>query len=272
MTIAVACNLADGVVIGTDSAVTIEKPGSQSRVYSDGIKVFTVKDRPLGMATWGLASIEGRTIRSYIVEFETTRAEQVQQSEIGDVAKALRQFLNAKFIDGMKAAGTVLAPDDRAVLGLLVAGFSKGAYLSEVWDIRAEQDDEKLGVTCIMPRGTFSAAWRGLTDGIERLMNGVGTTHAQMIYDIIHKHQPLKQTPEMIQEIVDALDSWRYRIRFNGMPLQEGVDYVRFLLDVMINHSRFVDGAFGCGGPVRIVVVQEDGVRHVTSHDFRLSH
>ena len=54
--------------------------------------------------------------------------------------------------------------------------------------------------------------------------------------------------------------------------LQEGVDYVRFLLDIMINHSRFVENAFGCGGPVRIVVVQNDGIQKVTSHPFRITH
>jgi hypothetical protein len=39
------------------------------------------------------------------------------------------------------------------------------------------------------------------------------------------------------------------------MPLQEGIDHVRFLLDVVIGYYRFAVGAPVCGGATRIAVV-----------------
>ena len=89
VTIAVACNLADGVVMGVDSAITIHgivklpDGGQQSgimKVYNDAEKLFPLFDLPVGIASFGLAQLELRTIQSYVREFEHNQS----QEEVDD--------------------------------------------------------------------------------------------------------------------------------------------------------------------------------------------
>ena len=70
MSICVAFNLSDGVVIAVDSATTITySSGSISRVFLDAEKLFQLGDLKVGIATYGVAALKGRTIGSFIREF-----------------------------------------------------------------------------------------------------------------------------------------------------------------------------------------------------------
>lgn len=279
MTIAVTCNLADGVVMGVDSAVTIENPSGQSRIFGDGEKLFTLWDRPIAVSVWGLGSLVQRTIGSYISEFEKTNNGAKEAPLLEDVATALWKFMNLKYRESLAGLppgpdrdALMKNPDQRRTLGLMVGGFSQDAYLSEAWEVQAAQDDPSRGVSCAASQGFFGAAWRGMTEAITRFIKGMPASYPDELYGTMLAHYGLKPDPALEKQLTDRIASWEYRIQFGGMPLQEGVDFVRFLLDVMINHSRFVEGAFGCGGPVRIVVVKAMGVEWVVSPKFRTSH
>lgn len=273
MTIAVACTLADGVIMGVDSAVTLQYPtGAPQRIYADGEKLFTLWSRPIAVATWGLAAIQARTIGSYISEFEARVDEATSPDKIEDVARELWKFLNGKILGAIAGANPPLAPDQRRLLGLLVGGFSRGGYLPELWEINAQQDDEPKALGCIAAPGAFTAVWRGLGEGISRYVKGASLADISKLYDMVLDHHGLKSDAALEDKIIEKIDEWQYTFSFNGMPLQEGVDYVRFLLDIEINTSKFVDGAYGCGGPVRIVVVRNQRVQWVANPTFRITH
>ncbi len=71
--------------------------------------------------------------------------------------------------------------------------------------------------------------------------------------------------------IFEVVQSAEYIIPFDGMPLQEGIDYVKFCLDIMINQTKFVIGAPTCSGNVRIAVVRQDrGVEFVVNNQLRI--
>jgi hypothetical protein len=55
LTVAISCNLSDGVNLGVDSAVTAPSPdGGVMKVYENAQKLFQVGERPIGVATYGL--------------------------------------------------------------------------------------------------------------------------------------------------------------------------------------------------------------------------
>ena len=78
MPICVGVRAAEGLVLAADSAVslqgTIQTPQGPEQVllqtFAFGNKVTRVEDYPIGVMTWGLASIEARSIQSLIMEFE----------------------------------------------------------------------------------------------------------------------------------------------------------------------------------------------------------
>ena len=92
MTIAVACNLAEGVVLGVDSAVTLGDSVTVLKVYENAEKLFQLGKKPIGIATFGIAAIGARGIGSYIREFELLDPNSVvsQPSTVKDVVEALR--------------------------------------------------------------------------------------------------------------------------------------------------------------------------------------
>ena len=69
MSVAVSCNLSDGVVLAADSAVALRTAGEIVKIYEPAEKLFPLGDRPIGMAVYGLAALGNRSIGSYLREF-----------------------------------------------------------------------------------------------------------------------------------------------------------------------------------------------------------
>lgn len=70
MTIAVSCCLADGAIVGADSAITLSSEHGILKVYNDAEKIFPLFDLRVGLVAYGLAALGARTIKSYALEFE----------------------------------------------------------------------------------------------------------------------------------------------------------------------------------------------------------
>ena len=49
MTVAVSCSLADGVILGVDSAGTISDPRGILKVIENAEKLFQLVDKPVGL-------------------------------------------------------------------------------------------------------------------------------------------------------------------------------------------------------------------------------
>jgi len=53
MTVAISCNLSEGVVLGVDSAVTVAA-GNHYKIWEHAQKLFQMGERPIGAAIYGL--------------------------------------------------------------------------------------------------------------------------------------------------------------------------------------------------------------------------
>jgi len=70
MSICIAFNLSDGLVMAVDSATTMSNAaGETTKVFLDADKLFQLGNLRIGIATYGVAAMEGRTIGSFIREF-----------------------------------------------------------------------------------------------------------------------------------------------------------------------------------------------------------
>lgn len=50
-----------------------------------------------------------------------------------------------------------------------------------------------------------------------------------------------------------------YKVPFNAMPIDEGINHIRFLVELVINHHKFTIGAPVVGGRVNIGMVSYNG-------------
>jgi hypothetical protein len=64
MTVAISCNLSDGVILGVDSAVTVPV-ADHVKIWENAEKLFQMGGRPIGAAIYGLAGFGDRSVGSY---------------------------------------------------------------------------------------------------------------------------------------------------------------------------------------------------------------
>jgi len=271
MTVAVSCNLSDGVILGVDSAVSIPGPMGIAKVYENAEKLFQVGKRPIGVAIFGLGGIEARSIGSYLREFEYENSGIVSsQNTIGDVVEALRLFFMGKYNalvvpaieKALQAQGKKLEDFPRKEwpkLGFAIGGFSHRAYLSEVWEIELPRDEAVQSAHKRRGQGDFGTNWFSLFDPIQRYIKGA---EAKLLEQLLSYCEQLRGSPyseKEQKELVKIIQSYEYKIPFAAMPMQEGIAHTRFLVEFVINHYRYISGPEVVGGKANLGMVTYRG-------------
>ncbi len=274
MTVCVSVKVSEGLVLAADSTAAIQgniqNPKGQSvpgilKTYDHVRKLAHIKDYPIGTLTWGAALIGARSVESLIKEYdhdlpslveeqEKIRAKRMRGEESGPyeydvkhIAKGLiehvKNFYDATFADVPK--------EDLPPLGILISGYSSGKFFPNQFlvelpllDKLKEIRPDKKG------KPDFGANWYGLTDSIIRLHWGRDDDALK----ILAKH--FNKTPEEIRTILAPL---QYPVLFDGMPLQDAIDYAVYLINVAIGRYRFVVGAPLCGGEIDVAVISPTG-------------
>jgi len=270
MTVAVACNLAEGVVLGVDSAVTLgDKQGNVVKTYEHAVKLFQLGEKPIGLATYGIGALGSRIIGSYVREFEVEDPQQVvtKNATVKDVVEQLRLFFLERYRNTVVPEMETWTgkkfkdiPDkDKPVLGLAVGGFSAGAYLSEVWEILIPFNEGVHSATLWCREGQFRPVWFALNEPIFRYEKGYDRNLIGELKKYFAQLRGSPLTGAEDKEITEILNRYEYPIPFGGMPMEEGVAYVKFVVEMVINHHRFATGAPVVGGNAQISLVTYKG-------------
>jgi hypothetical protein len=262
-------SLPDGVILGVDSAVTLGGPQGILKVFENAQKLFQLAEKPVGIAVYGLATLGERSIGSFIREFELLDPNNVvtKPSSVKDIVEELRKFFYVKYqcIIGLlyeKETGKKfdeLPLDDKPVLGVVVGGFSSGAFLPEVWEIIIPVHSTPNSARLWNGQGNFGSTWFALNTPIIRYVKGCDPTLFQKIVEFYDKIRGQKLTQQEEKNLADIIKGFEYAIPFSSMPLQEGVAYVRFFVEMVINHHRFAIGAPVVGGKACIGLVTYKG-------------
>lgn len=271
MSVAVSCNLSDGVVLGVDSAVTMQAVGGVAKVYENAEKLFQLGKRPIGVAVFGLGTLGNRSLGSFVREFEVRDPGNVVSADntVKEVVEGLRKFLFDEYHQLVvpeleRATGTPFNQIPREqvpALGMAVGGFSAREYLSEVWQILIPNYATEGSAVQLRARGSLGGNWFALFEPIRRYFKGYD---AELLKEVIDYLVGLRGSPlsgpeaQRLQEIVNARE---YPVPFAAMPMEEGVQHVRFLVELVINHHRFALGAPLVGGRAKIGKVTYRGER-----------
>lgn len=297
MTIAVACTLADGVVLGTDSAITIRGENPQTgetrtKTYHDAEKLFGLHNEtdeprlPVGIVTYGLAHLGNRTLRSYIRQFEIEHEpDELAGESLEDLCEELHDFFHTRYRtvigEALEQGGRdfdEVGVGDLPPLGMFVGGYSPDEPVPETHEIRVQvppDHDELDPVIQKREPGNFGSDWGGQYDGVQRFHKGyqpqVIESAITALLDTIGVDADDLDQEAVSRAIQGAVSPHEYQVPFVAMPVQEGVDYVKFLLQMMISQNRFVFESPTCAGPIRLAVVRKyEGFEWVTDTEFEL--
>lgn len=253
MTICVSVRIPEGLVLAADSMVSLQGTVSTPQGPQTGIfqtfefanKVTQIKDYPIGAMIWGIASMNDRSIQSLIMEFEYDYLplEKNRSYTVKDVANALLKKLHEKY-DAAYASS-----NQKPTLGIYVGGYSSKQFFSDQYSYEFPKSQDWAEVRPNKPDGSpnFGANWFGQTSPLIRLIKG---------YDLGALDELIKRGVDktVIQKWLDDNVS-ELRLVFDGMPIQDAVDFANYAIQVTNGCFRFAAGPPLCGGNIDISVI-----------------
>jgi hypothetical protein len=255
MTLAVTVVCQDGVVVAADSRTTLANH-RMLRVGSDYThKVF--ESGRVAIATYGEAFVLGRSVASHMAEFPAREAGNCEHP--GPTAIRLAEFVGDRYDQDVTEALDVSEPRV-AELGFLVGGYDD-AGVGEAWEVTLPDRTVEIIATTTDGGG---AVWRGQSDVVTRIMRG---SDIELLERLATAHKVVDE----LDALTPLLDACGYRIPFESMNLQDGIDLAVLCIRTTIDVQRLTLGPVatspefswpGVGGPIEIATV-------TASHGFR---
>lgn len=270
MTIAVSVKVIDGIVLAADSASIIKRRKDTgefviAHTYENASKICNLyKGLPLGVVSWGLGSIGLASISALMKNFRTLLCSDgkfeidTEKYETKEIAENLRTYIFDLYKTESEKWGNNL--DD---LGLLIVGYSTNEKLPEEYLIIIREGECPEPMPLRHP-DTFGIFFDGIREPLARVVSGVsehlptlleekGFDKAQ-IKDIMHVCDKLHLTHPLIHP---------------AMPIQDAIDFARFLVRTAIDFVRFAPGADYVGGPIDIAsITRYEGFKWIQRKNF----
>lgn len=255
MTIVAGAACPEGVVITGDSRSSVQLGAGAIRASTDyARKVFAINES-FAAATFGWATLEGKTISGHVRDFERQMA---HTDDVGQVANELRDYFQAR-IQAHVAAGLDPAPaQGDEPLGFIIGGYDAGGigHVLQVWPYGGSVQD-------ICQTNSPGGVWNGETDVMIRLVKGYDAARVD--------------TSAWPQQHRDELAQAEYIINFAWFALQDAIDWTVHVARTTIDTQRFTNGTIGgpgaiptTGGAIEVATVTPgDGVRWISRTDLR---
>ncbi len=265
MTICVSVKVPEGLVFACDSAVTLTNTVIQNgqpltqivQSFNYANKLTQIKDYPIGVMSWGLGSLSERTIHSLIMEFENSypQASQTPDYKVEKVTTDLIDFIRLRYDAVYQTPDGQKIPPENRILGITIGGFSDKQFFAEQYVYEFPNSTKHEIVRPNRPDGNpdFGVNWWGLADALIRLILGFDP----LSLDVLIQRGV---EPQMIQKWVDDHVSVLPLI-FNGMPLQDGIDFAEYCVQVVIGRYKFGPGAPLCGGDIDVAVIRPNSFK-----------
>ena len=241
--------------MAADSAVTLQgqvntPQGLQANAvvqqFNFANKVTRFKDYPIGVMSWGSASISDRSFQSLIMEFEHSYPgvkEQKGPFTVRGVADDLLVFMKDRY----DAAYT--DPKQQPALGMFVGGYSENEFFADSYSSEFPNNVTWTQVRPPKPDGrpSFGANWFGQIGPLLRLIKGFDP---QALSELIKRGADKALVQQWVDDNVSELP-----LVFDGMPLQDAIDFANYVTQVVIGAFRFGLGPPLCGGDIDIAVI-----------------
>jgi hypothetical protein len=244
MTIVAAVKSRDALVLGTDSMTQViagAPPEQAFKAYTNATKLFRLAEHHLAVATYGAGNIGSQSIGGVVLDY-ADKIKSKAPGTIQGVADGLAEFVGPLY----DAAFSALPVEQRPPLGFLAGGFSSGAPLAELWEVRFPSLGNSGARTQVVRKtDDFGANWRGIEIPFTRLHLGFDP---RMLDQIV----ALGIDATKLREIVTRFAS---PVLFDAMPIQDTIDFAKHILRTTISVVNFEIGVPSCGEPLQLAVI-----------------
>ncbi len=264
MTIAIAVQVHDGVVLASDSATTLFDGNDQVvNVYNNANKIFNLKKGlPIGGLTYGMGSFGASSISTLVKDLRRRFAGDDaahkgwalddEKVTVEEVCNRTREFF---FDEHYKSLNIPVGTGP--IFGFVVAGYSANEPLSEVWLIEINQGNCPAPVR-LMARGVTNAYAGGEPEVFTRLLNGHGMGLGDALKSL---GMPDADVPGAVTAIGNKLG---VSLVEAPMPIQDAIDFAEFIVHTTAMFTRFKRGAATVGGPIEsAAITKHEGFKWV---------
>jgi hypothetical protein len=256
MSIVASVKVNDGIVLGADSATTISAQVAPNiiqpvKTYQNAQKIYRVTDLKVAILTYGIGNIGQRSITSLIYEFNNSIVREKFNSEnsIEEIANSLLVFIKGKYDE---AFSQIEMPHrNQLQLGMFVAGFSDSDIMASEWEFSLPSD---TAVKKVREQSSIGLSWRGMIIPFHRIYKGFDP---RLIDELIKKYNLNHD------EVLNVINKYQTPVAFNGMPLLDAIEFLKFVLLTTINNFKFEVGFQLCSEPIDIVVITRKEFKEV---------
>ena len=255
MTICASVKARDGLVLATDSMTTIQLRTASGQLqvvqtYAHARKVFQIGQLPMGVMTYGAGNIGNRSIEGVVLDLAIPKTVRNAKTVATRLYGHVRMAYDAEF-GGVPQA-------QRPTLGMYVGGYSSPTSFAEEWEFLLPRDPAPRAVRA----GTaFGASWRGIDIPFTRLLMGYDP---RLVPHVVATGMSDAQARAILAQFQTVMV-------YDGMPMQDAVDFAAFILRTTIGMARFEIGTDACGGPLQVAaILPESGFQWIARPELRL--
>jgi len=246
--------------------------------HSSVEKLTEIGDRQIAVMTHGLGAIASRTILSLVREFEFAEYAKdpapIRTWSVQEFCAELMAFVKQRY-DGAFPPPGQNADDHRHSLGIVVGGYSPGAFFPEVFELTLPDGKvvQRLEMAGANQQGFWFVDFWGVRTALNRLLFGYDLSSLMSKYGFLcfardernkgnpnfaGAPDPPAVSPQDALFEIGPMETIDHRL--NGMPLQEAVEFADYLGMVAIGYDRFTEGPPSVGGELDVLAIQPEGL------------
>jgi len=248
--------------------------------------IFNLKPTNVGVLFAGISVINDRSIKNLIDDF-LIREEIIDYLKkssytISGISKRLKKFIEIEY--DKEFGDQEFKPE----LEIIVSGYSKKHNKPEVYKIKFEGDGKKVHEEA--GRGEYKIVFGGQHDVIQRVVYGldfsnfinfIRRTHKVVKdYNAILKEElkeekisfELPDADEVIRELDIKNPSWAVGMSsdWSNFSEQASIDFVDFLVDIMIKSQQFSNRLPTVGGKKHIAIItKSEGFKWISKEEYK---
>ena len=261
MSLIISVRVDDGIVMASDSRVTITTNRQHEVHFSDTTYKTFCLGGCIGVSTCGDAHVQGRAVTSWMQVFE---------KEVFDhnwsVLKTMQNL--ATFFAGLRINSSIT---------FHVGGYEKVADATMIpvtYHVIVRNDGS---ITKSRQDSGPGAMWDGMTETISRLIKGVLlVAHDKMDkYDTLTRtivdESGVKRTIEYSNVRVVPGNTTYYQesnIDFQYFTLQDAIDFATYAIKTTIDTIKFKSESLTVGEPIDILVIEPSGARWIAHKEL----
>lgn len=270
MSLAIVVKGSEGIVLATDSRVTLHfdvtDPVAGTHVsvpatYDNAPKLLKITGQEhVAAVTYGLGTLgypETRTAHSLLPELEATLTGKNRLS-VEEFANALAEFFTEQWTTRVPEGS-----DSADEMYFVVAGYDSNAPYGRVFDLTIPSRPQPI--ECTHTVDGFGIVYGGQWDITGRIINGHDPAAMAIIKDT------LELDDDTIRDLANKItESSGAKIPFEFLPLQDCVDLCILLIKTTAQLMEYQNQVRDVGGAIDVATItRQDGFRYVQRKEIR---